>query len=653
MDNQIFTERTEQRRASVQESTELRTPLSDLADPKNARSVASDSRDALPASKTLVESRILPLLTLVDSGEIDRFDERERLRDVHALLQELGDVIAAAPGQDGIAADPERARRQREQITEEQDRGEFGPATMQALSETLDWLERRQLPMHLEYLRANGLEAPPIVPGRENSLENGRINLNVQPDRMPDDEATDRLFGAVNWLNRAAGDIRSHEEQRKTQMAETITRFITENRLPQGWLRPDNVPVETWLPNATRLVDAAVEARRNVEIGDELRGMSGGNIALHLPPGASPQRAFWSRRLTSLSLDLPQNWQLNDASDVRRLDNLERFIQAESERLAPHVEQLRQSVSNPVQALSWGDWTITGSRAHFDAQGNLTNLTGRDTPAAQGSTAQNVNLLESRYDVTTDPRTGRIIVDQTVQAQRVPIYGYQNMIYENIGNPLHLRRDFAPNDWVTVRSGSEFQLMRASDLSWHRQMQRAQLRGGTAAMVALDTAMVASGAGLVVGAVRGARVAATAAEIAAAVGAESTVAGSGAARLVARAGHGLMTAGAGGLGVLENAGARENAVASAALTGRSIYFLSQSARLLASPLFRRLSGASTAPGAAGDLPEGTARVFARIDRASQGLSVGLVAGSAAEYVNRQRHDARGGANAERVVERAR
>ena len=49
------------------------------------------------------------------------------------------------------------------------------------------------------------------------------------------------------------------------------------------------------------------------------------------------------------------------------------------------------------------------------------------------------NLLEQRFTATTDPKTGEIVVNRSVQAQEVPWYSYDNAIYTNIRKPADLR----------------------------------------------------------------------------------------------------------------------------------------------------------------------------------------------------------------------
>lgn len=580
------------------------------------------------------------------------------------------DTMTAQNANGGRAADSdETARQTRKQLLEEQMRGEFGPATRAALQKTVDWLEKQQLPEYLTYLKEHLIPNRNIIPGQPNQIENGRVNLGIAADKLPDYHTLDRLYSSLEWLNNSAKLVKENVEREQQLEAEaskaemerisqTVTKAIQEQNLPQGWLKPENVPTEEWLPKAVRLVNAAVLTKTQIEIADDINKISDGQIALNLPANAHTQRSFWQDKLERVKLDLPQSWMLDTPQDQRRLDALEEFSKTEKARLTPLVEKLKEGVNNPVKAISWGDWEIAKSRAHFDEKGNLIGITDRKSTLDAGASAQDMNLLESRYDVTSNPQTDKLTVKQTVQAQNVPIWGYQNLAYDNVGKPLHLQHEFSPNEWVAVRRGSEFELMKASDLNWNATVESIKLRGGTTAMIALDGAMIVTGTAALASAAKGARIMLTATEVATAT-AETTLTASNAARLIARTGKGVLATSAGATGLVDNAGGHEHEGARTLLLGRTLYFGAQSARLLTSPLFRNLNAAKdgkaimAGPEGANALIEQTRaqRVLANIDRSSQYLSAGTTGNAVHDIAQRQRRDRKGRAAAERVVDK--
>lgn len=559
-----------------------------------------------------------------------------RLNDTQNLLIQLSEHL---PASDNMTAAQRKLN-----LEVEQRSGNFGPHTQKALSDAVQWLEKEQIPGFLHNLKAVGAEPKEVIPGVANEIKDGRYNLDIKTDKIPQSQDVDKLYRAVEWL----GESSQETQKRSETLARDLNDFIVANKLPQGWQKPANVSAAEWMPNAARLVNAAISAKTQVEISHELQKLSGGAIQSSAPEGTKIETSRWSGKLQAVKLDLPQSWQIASPEDQKKVEQLEQYAQREKARVAPHLENLKSNLTAPEKSISWGDWDIPNTRAQLDSKGNLVSLLGKDDKPQEGMTATPVNLLESRYSVSTNPQNGKIVIDQSVQAQAVPIYGYQNLIYTNVGQPSQTRREFAPDEWVTVRNGSEMQILKAKDLQWEATKAKLAHYGTKGGVIALDVALATTGVAEIAGAVRATRAVVAATDVGS-MASKSTALLSPASRQIARGGVNLTVS---GIGVLDNASKHENSVATPLLLGRQAFFLGQSAKLLASPLFKSASSASASEQALLGFKQDGAmlQVMRRMNKATQALSAAFIAESTRSYAARPALDSKGRGAAQRVLE---
>jgi hypothetical protein len=245
------------------------------------------------------------------------------------------------------------------------------------------------------------------------------------------------------------------------------------------------------------------------------------NYRWELPPGVTVRRqgtgtSADDRRITSIDFsDLPDT--LNFASP--RMEQLlyERY-QPWLNRTRTEIERIRTEAGNSFEHM-WGDVPVPSNcRVLFDREGKPVGIVRADylIPAGSGqrfdpsnnddATRHNVpnpppNLLSYRY--STDSANGQVRVNQEITAYYIPPYGWNNWIYNTIGNTATVQRDYRPDQFVRINDGSNpTMLCRANDLSSFKACQVAWHWGPKILDVALLASMLIPVVGEVTAAIR-------------------------------------------------------------------------------------------------------------------------------------------------------
>jgi hypothetical protein len=198
-------------------------------------------------------------------------------------------------------------------------------------------------------------------------------------------------------------------------------------------------------------------------------------------------------------------------------------------RLTINTPLTLQSDKGPVTLAA--DWPLPVG-ARFDKSRGRLIFADPDQaitlPGGQIIKSQDVPAGSVTGGTHLAPNEG-ILVDQQVQAQSVPFYSPQNLIYTNIGQPMKLsQRIFVQDDLVTVRNGGSTEYVLAKDLPSLHNAQELYLYGSKAIALGMDAAMLATGSVEIAAALDGAMILASG-EVAAMSGAKlALLAGKGA-----------------------------------------------------------------------------------------------------------------------------
>ncbi len=539
-------------------------------------------------------------------------NDRMRLSYLQTTLQNLLPAVMSTTAENGTSKlEPQQAKElktRQADIKAEMARGEFGPATSKAYSEYVNWLETKAIPGEVGRLKAYGLPAADSKSTEAKLNLEGKIDLKVNPKNPPDDNQMIRLDNAIEWVQRSEQRIKPLETALLQNVDNQLTATIRQNGLPKGWTENIDTDRNAWRAATGKLVNTALGARTYIEVIDELNKATGNKFSNTTPGGATIERDQQGK-ISRIDLNLPQHWELN-AAEKKRMDSMDKWIIDRKVELQPVLTQLRTFDKRPERAINWGDTELRGMQGRFDADGNLLGLAAKGSPAKAGENLRDINLLESRFNITE--KDNKIVVTQEIQAQEAQWWSYQNMVgVDNVGKKLTIERTFDPQQQVVVRTADGYETMKAQDLSSHRRWEMTKHFGEKGLMTALDVGMVATGTIEVAAAFKAARIAQVASELALRKGVEQN--------LTKQVLKGSLRATVGGAGIFNNAGARESDAGQYVNTARSVYFLTDVSVGLAAGGWKALRGSSGS-----------------LNLAPKGLA-GLEAGSTAEKIYKGTH----------------
>lgn len=445
------------------------------------------------------------------------------------MLLQLQLFSKPSSAREGETADQARARnavelaQRKERIREEMHRGEFGPASQAAFKEYTSWIGKVLLPTVLRQLESRNLAVPTDSPFEVQTKNGVRVSANETitdvlssnqspferlGSEIPNRESAQRIENAFDWLGRATNSI--IESENKAQDSR-IERTIRESGLPHGWLYQEGQDRNAWRAAAAQMIDLALR------VGSQVNMIEKYGLNIPMPAGTKVENV--GRGQTVIQLDLPHTLELNKPENVQKISAIkdwQKSVEKQMNEVDARLTEVNQTQRN---IITWGDAPIPGTvndfghevwaQARIGADNRMIGLIDPDKPGLKpNERAEAVNLMEARFSVTSNAE-GNIEVSQTLQPQFVPIYGYLNMVYSNVGAPIEVqKRTFKPDELVAVKRGNGMEFILAKDLAAYKSRQEIAHYGEKALTAITDVAMLASGHFELAVALRGARAAA-------------------------------------------------------------------------------------------------------------------------------------------------
>ena len=432
------------------------------------------------------------------------------------------------------------------------DNGQFGKDARALYAKYIDWLQKADGPELLRQLENKGLPLPPGVPSvvsdsttasnenktvtaadliRQKSLASDvRFDLKIDPNRVPGADELDKLQRSMAWMTKASDALLTADQKiADGQMVQDLKSLGFSNSfLPPPATEdhhngatsdaPDD-SLPRWRQNTELTLDLAHEMRRYSEATLSLRD-AGYYDKLHmpLPPGVTENPPG------KLNYDLPTDPRMDTPDNQARLKAFADWKQQYGNIVDQTLMKVEMSKLNPDQMLMWGDIELQNEVGVFK-NGVFQSLAKRGsyTPKPD-ETVQDVSLMHNRFDVRSerDP-SGKetIVVSQSMQAQDVASWGYQNMVgVKDVGQPYQTEQRFKPEDFVPISTPDGMKLIQARDLADYKFGQKFELYGGKALIGTMDGAMFVSSLIGVGEVAAGARVLLAGGELAAKVTAE-------------------------------------------------------------------------------------------------------------------------------------
>ena len=470
------------------------------------------------------------------------------------------------------------------QLGVEAARHEFGPATKEAYGDYLKWMEGKTLPEARRDLNYVGL---PETDSARGALAAPPADLRIDAGRMPGDAELAKLDNAMRWAQQSDARVDVATKQILQKVDDSYTNTVNKLGLPHGWLADIDKDHERWRKTVGPLINNALSARSNIEIIDELH-KAGGSVDVEslLHKGAGITRDA-NGSINGIHLNLPHGWDLSSPDNGSRAKALANFVNESNDALTSIMPDLSAVRGDVGKTLSWGDTELKNMQGRFDQEGHFLSLIKKGDPVRDGEHAQDVNMLKSRYSI--EEKAGKIILHQSVQAQSVPWWGYQNLIgVSDVGKPVQLTRTLNPDDNVIMRTAGGYEVKQARDLDSYKNWHMASYYGEKALMGTLDAGLLVKGgletkAAFAAAGETGLKMAATDVLTQSGVKAMSAEGVEVSSRQLTRqAAGGALNMSVGALGFLNNAGARESSLGENINTARSLYFLGGAAKSLGS-----------------------------------------------------------------------
>ena len=568
---------------AVSDAKSDKSPAPAVSDAKSDKSPAPAVSDA-PVKQLTPEQQ---LAIASEQRKVGTFYQTQR------LLPFLEAITPKPPVKDGEDAkqaqqDWQKLVDQRKQdIIKEAAQGDpgkwqWGPASQAAFKDYLDSMQNNTFPRLVRGLESLGQTEAPGGPGTL-PIENGArmspeqykseiiagqraLDMQINPAQPPMKAEAIKIESAVEWMGRTNTQLQDAELRRSDAQ---IGQLITDRKLPQGWQYQEGQDKAAWRQAAKSMIELTLKVGREISISDKL------NLPLTYPPGTEVSKDKDGRLI--VNLNLPKDLRLDDPANVTKVRQLAEFESHAQPQIDKAVKKFEADQKNPVAAVGWGDMNVPQFKdasgqehptqgifeaAGKDDKGNA--LPGKLVSFVQayqkddgswlkadgsayvppaGQTLKPLNLLEQRPTVETQIN-GDVKVDFKTQAQDVPWYGYQNMLFvKNVGQAADLQPiTYKPDDIVAVNNGGSTEFMLAKDLKSNFEMESSLFYGQKILSTTMDAAMLATGTVELAAAVKGATLLAAGAE---AAGTE--LAAMSAQKVAWYAGKGLFDAALGGL----------------------------------------------------------------------------------------------------------
>jgi hypothetical protein len=524
--------------------------------------------------------------------------EKDRAQYVQDTLSDMANLFAENPEE-----------LQKQLATEKQD-GIFGPASQKALGDYLKFLDTRVLLTIKEWDALKPTEAlPPGCPITMSADKHQRMvspelfrslasadsvnaQWNIDTRQVPDEAALDKLDGAFDWLAKCNRSLTEAQNEFKDR---TYTELIKENNLPKEWNKKPGDDGDAWRASAEENIDLAVRTRNYVAAMQNLfKSSKDSDFPMDVPAGAKlvvehkgktmevtganirseeARTMLKEGTVKEVLLDLPKDLRQEDPENAQKIEAMRGWLKKYGDKIDQAITELAKLQANPDSVIFFGDQEVHGGlKGRFSGNGEFLGLVDpKRYSAKQGEELKDVNLLG--YDVSCELITegenkGKYKVTQNIQAENAPWYAYQNIRcfgVENVGKPMPVETKIvAPEDFLWVKNGDKIEMVQAKNMPSFIRGQKAGYYGEKALIATMDAAMLVTGTIELGVAIKGARIATTAAT----AGLKLTA--GQAARQIGVASTRIVVAGA---GIANNAGARSTEVGKWVNNARTAYFL--------------------------------------------------------------------------------
>jgi hypothetical protein len=465
---------------------------------------------------------------------------------------------------------------QKRELKEERDLGHWGPASRRAYSQYHEWyveqtraavtdLRRQKLPLPaVNPLRlllgwAEIPEHPDLflalyAAGDRNSQKKNDPARALESEFFTDFQATKAFLDLSSAMSRAA--------HLKVDV-QLLKDLIALEKLPPGWLDGADENPSLWVDTTSSYINVAIRARRLIQLADHLNQANkngGGAPNIPMPPGVifdSDENGHPARNedgsLKGFRLGLAADSRMRHPFNDLTYSTLKQWCDDNESTILVRIGDYRAAHQHPDLALTFGNFECHGKLARINAQGKYCGLADPNDPMEPGEKRAACNLICGRTRVVDEG--GKKYIVQTIEAWDINKYiGYQNWIGDKVASDGPKKTELDPNKIYMVLSGEELIPVPGSCLQHELLVQEAKLRAEQLLVPLMDAALVISGIGEGLTALRAAR----------ALGRTEFV------MLLAKSGLRIT---AGGAGVFNSAGGRDTEFGRAVNHARTVYFV--------------------------------------------------------------------------------
>ncbi|PWT97021.1 MAG: hypothetical protein C5B53_08560, partial [Candidatus Melainabacteria bacterium] len=520
------------------------------------------------------------------------FLERKRRANVYqdqfiALMPHLLGKVEPRKGEPPDVTEKRRLAeitRETQLLQEERDLGIWGPASKRNYTRYQDWYNENSRAA-VEDLRSLKLPLPAVNPlrlllGWAEIPENpelfqalyiaGKRNPQKKndPERALESEYFTDFLETKKFLERSSA-LAAPEHARIE--AEAVKTLITMERLPSRWLEGADEDPRVWLATSTRYVNLALRARRLVELADHLNeaNKKGGWGASDIPfpagvifdPDEYGQKARnEDGSLKGFRLPLPVDIRGKHPYNDYQYRELLKWCDDHETEILERIGDYRAAQQNPDLALTFSNFECHGKLACIDKEGKYIGLVDPNDPLRPGEVRRvPCNLICGRTRIVE--RNGKKYIVQTIEAWDIDKYlGYQNWKGDLVARVGPKEKELDPKKIYMVLSGDELIPVPGSSLEHELKIQEVKLRSEQILVPLMDAALIISGIGEGLTALRAARAA------------EATMRLSG-KELAWQLGKSGLRITAGATGVFNSAGGRDTQLGRGINHARTAYFV--------------------------------------------------------------------------------
>jgi hypothetical protein len=444
-----------------------------------------------------------------DPAAQERVEKEKRARQTELNRAFQNEFLATAdqlyPPTD--RSDPEKARVEVKAamapLQKEIAAGIFGNASKDAYTRFARWLEKGMVPQTVEQLHDMQLTPPtgsPIKLTNEQldpdqfseAVASGKLRSELKLDtKLPNEQDLAKIQSVGSWISQCHTVMREAQDQVRTKEIKECL----QDKHPE-WLPKDGVIDKQSLSAALDYLDLEEKMRHYVQVQYELSKSAGMDLRFEPPAGVDASTKNADGSLSQINIQMPADLREKLPENACLMDSYRQWLDQNSQKLDKAVIEWINVKSNPDSLIQWGDVRCAHAKGVFDAKGNflrvLSEKDAADYKPVDGEKTKTINNIRHTFEVTHEG--DKIVVTQTVQAQKVPFFGYLNIGAKDVGGKMPIdQKKYSPDDLVPIQRGGELNLVKASELEDFQKSEPLQENGGKVFIATLDAAMTISG----------------------------------------------------------------------------------------------------------------------------------------------------------------